>query len=108
MQNYELIFDEGIKRQMEKDKRNHHLLMLLRKAFEKIGEKGENAGKLINIGRRIYEIKFKRPPLRIYFKVNQISKLAVVYGYQIKQSQKDQQDYINKLLIKIDLEERFK
>lgn len=64
---FTLVFDEIMRNQLLKDGKDANLQGLLARVFDKLEEKGPDAGKLIDSQLFIYEIKNKHLPLRLYF-----------------------------------------
>ncbi|MFB6246793.1 MAG: hypothetical protein ABEI74_04350 [Candidatus Pacearchaeota archaeon] len=72
VKNYELIFDRVILRQLDKVAKDKSVKEILSKMFDKIEEKGPKAGKLLDPKLKLYELKNKRPPIRLYFDENEV------------------------------------
>lgn len=94
---YKLVFDGTILNQLRKTGKNNHVRNIISKMFDKIEEKGPYAGKLIDSRLKIYEIKSKRPPIRLYFKHNIKSDEMYIFEYQMKTSEKKQNKIIEKI-----------
>jgi hypothetical protein len=54
--------------------------------FDKIEEKGPAAGKLLDSKLNLYEIKSKRPPLRLYFEIIFKFNKAKIINFEMKKS----------------------
>ena len=93
---HELIFDEVILKQLRKVEQNKQVKDILSKMFDKIEEKGPNAGQLIDSRLRIYEMKSKRPPIRLYYKLAHNNEIYV-FEYEMKTSPKKQKATLTKL-----------
>lgn len=99
--NYRIIFDDVILGQLKKLGKNESVRVILSKMFDKIEEKGNKAGKLIDSKLFIYEMKNKKPPIRLYFKPVIGSKDIYLFQYEIKTSKKKQKFTIDKLKFKV-------
>ncbi len=95
-----LVFNEVILHQLQKLKENEPIRIILTKMFNRIEEGGLNAGKLLDASLHLYELKNKHPPIRLYFK--QINPEEILlFEYEIKTSEKKQNQTIAKLKHKI-------
>lgn len=94
---YTIKFDEVIIKQLKKLEKNKGLKERISKMFDKIEETGSNAGKLLDSGLSLYEIKSKNPPIRLYYEIEEKEKKAYVFEYEIKTSKKKQQKTIKKI-----------
>ena len=65
---YEIVFDDIILKQLKKAGKNKFLRNILDKIFDKIENLGPRAGVLIDPQLKIYEVKMKRPPVRLFYK----------------------------------------
>ena len=92
---YEIIFDEVILKQLRKVGKKLEVREALSRMLDKIEEKGPDAGNLIDSKLRIYELKQKRPPIRLYYR--HVKKEIYVFEYEIKRSKLRQQKTIDKL-----------
>jgi len=68
MINFKIIFDDVILNQLKQSGKNQQIRVIISKLFDKIENIGPRAGKLIDSQLFIYEVKIKRPPIRLYFK----------------------------------------
>lgn len=98
---YKIVFDEVILNQLKKAGKNKFIRDILSKFFDKIEKLGPDAGELIDSKLKIYEIKMKRPPLRLFFKHNIETNEMYVFEYIMKTSQEKQQSFIDKIRRKI-------
>jgi mRNA-degrading endonuclease RelE of RelBE toxin-antitoxin system len=64
---YTLIFSKKSLKQSSKLSANAPIKNILCNKFNLLEEKGPDAGKILDVSLQFYEIKIKRPPLRIYF-----------------------------------------
>src|SRR3989344_2545065 len=94
---YTLIFDEVILKQLKKAAKEKSVKEILIKMLDKIELLGPNARKLLDVKLRIYELKNKHPPLRLYFKEKASSNEIYVFEYEIKTSGKRQEKTIEKI-----------
>jgi|SRR3989344_1613375 len=102
MSNYTLVFDDVILNQLGKLKNDAHTREIISKILDKIEELGPNAGKLIDVRLKLYEVKRKHPPIRLYYKIVEEKKEAYIFKYESKTNQEKQQDTINEIRIKIE------
>lgn len=98
---YKILFDGVILNQLKKLGKNRQIRGLLSSMLDKIEEKGEMAGKLVDSQFFIFEIKSKRPPIRLYFKPVPNSKEVYVFEYELKTSDKKQRITINRIKDKL-------
>lgn len=99
--NYTIIFDDGILNQLRKAGKNQHIRNILSTIFNKIEEHGPRAGKLIDSRLRIYEVKLKHPPIRLYYRHNVVTDEIYLFEYEMKTSEKKQKETIDKIRKKI-------
>ncbi|MBU2639362.1 MAG: hypothetical protein KKG75_01500 [Nanoarchaeota archaeon] len=96
---YKIKFDDVILNQLKGIDEN--IKEILSKMFNKIEKKGPKAGKLIDSKLFIYEMKNKRPPIRLYFKYIKNSNYVWLFEYEMKTSEKKQKRTISKLKDKV-------
>lgn len=48
---------------------------------------GSNARKLIDSNLSLYEVKAKKPPIRLYYEIEEKQKKAYIFEYEIKTSE---------------------
>lgn len=77
-------------KQLKKVGKNYALRNILSKIFDKIEELGPRAGSLLDSQLKIYEVKLKHPPVRLYFKHDIFSNEIHVFKYEMKTSKKKQ------------------
>ena len=92
---FKIVFDKFIVNQLNKLRKNNQLRQRISSMFDKIEEHGSDAGKLIDLGLLIYEIKSKRPPIRLYFKI--AGDEIYIIKYEVKKGDKKQKTTINKI-----------
>lgn len=97
MKNFPIVFDKVILKQFKKAGKNKFIQNILSHIFDKIEELGPRAGKLLDSKLHIYEIKLKRPPIRLYYKYNIQTNEIYVFEYQMKTSSKKQNSLIRRL-----------
>ncbi len=100
MPNFELVFDEVILSQLKKAGKNKQIKDILSNMLDKIEEHGPRAGDLIDSHLFIYEVKNKKPPIRLYYKHVKNSNKIYVFEYEIKTSEEKQRNTIFKLIDK--------
>tara|TARA_Y100000310_G_C20008697_1_gene501896 strand:+ start:150 stop:464 length:315 start_codon:yes stop_codon:yes gene_type:complete len=101
MKKYELIFDEIILGQLKSASKNNQTKRILTRMLDRIEEQGPRAGKILDSQLRIYEMKTKKPPIRLYFKHNATTNEIYIFEYEMKKSEKKQKLTINKLRRKV-------
>ena len=95
--NYSLVFDDVMLKQLKQIGKDGNLRVLFAKIFDKLEETGPLAGKLLDSQLSIYEVKIKRPPIRLYFKHNKATNELYVFEYEMKTSPARQQQTIQKI-----------
>ena len=94
---YSLVFDEVIVKQLKKEASDKNIKNILTKMLDRLEEKGPRAGKLLDSKLFIYELKNKRPPIRLYFKHINSSNELYVFEFEMKRSDKKQKITIEKI-----------
>ena len=72
--NYELIFDKVILHQLKQIGKNRQIKNIISNLLDKIEDRGPKAGKIIDAKVSMYEVKNKKPAIRLYFKCIKESK----------------------------------
>jgi mRNA-degrading endonuclease RelE of RelBE toxin-antitoxin system len=101
MPNYKLVFDEVILSQLKKSGKNKQIRDILSDMLNKIEDLGPRAGQLLDSGVFIYEIKSKRPPIRLYYKHLKATNEIYLFEYEMKTSEEKQKRTIFNLRNKI-------
>ncbi len=94
---FALIFDEVMLTQLKKLGKNQDLKGRISKMLDKIEELGPRAGELLDAKLGIYEVKSKRPPIRLYYKHVRNTDQIYVFEYEMKTSAGRQHDTIERL-----------
>ena len=94
---FEVIFDDVMLNQLKKLGRNQEVKSRISKMLDKVEELGPRAGKMLDVRLGIYEVKSKRPPIRLYFKHVKNTGQIYVFGYEMKTSAGRQQATIERL-----------
>ena len=97
LENYRLVFDEIILKQLKKLAKDHGIKQIVSKMLDKIQEMGPLSGKLLDSQLHLFEVKAKRPPIRLYFKIVESVKEAYVFEYEMKTSPQKQHLTIEKI-----------
>ncbi|MFH0954590.1 MAG: hypothetical protein V1777_00605 [Candidatus Micrarchaeota archaeon] len=97
MSNYVLVFDEVILGQLKKLGKDKPTRELLSKMLDKIEENGPMAGKLLDSRLHLFEVKAMHPPIRLYYKINELAKEAYVFEFEMKTSPEKQNRTIAKI-----------
>lgn len=93
MKRYKIIFGWSVLKKFKKIEKKKDIKELLTKMFDKIEEKGPDAGKLLDSALNLYEIKSKKPPLRLYFEIIFENNIAEIIDFEMKKS-KNMQNYL--------------
>ncbi|MEK6952621.1 MAG: hypothetical protein AABX29_06415 [Nanoarchaeota archaeon] len=101
MSNYNLVFDGVILKQLKKLEKDARTKEIVSKILDRIEEVGPDAGNLIDSRLKIYKVKRKHPPIRLYYKIIEEKKEAYIFEYEMKTSHGKQQDTIDKIRAKI-------
>ena len=94
---FRTVFDDVILKQLKRLGEKEEIREILTNMLNKIEELGPRAGELIDSKLFIYEIKNKRPPIRLYFKHVKDSCDIYVFEFELKTSEKKQKKTIDKL-----------
>ena len=94
---YRIIFDEVMLNQFKKLGKDRGTKDIISKIFDKIENLGPDAGKLLDSQLRIYEIKRKRPLIRLYYKISEEKKEAYIFEYEMKTSKEKQRSSIERI-----------
>ncbi len=100
-ENYKLVFDDVILKQLKKAGKDNLTKQILSKMLDKISGMGPLAGKLLDTQLNLFEVKAMRPPIRLYYKIVEMTKEAYVFEYEIKTSQKKQSRTIQRIRFKL-------
>lgn len=99
-ENYVLVFDEVMIKQLQKTAKNQQLKTILKNMLDELEIKGHTAGKLLDSHLFIYEMKNKHPPLRLYFKHNLETNEIYIFEFEMKTSEEKQRMTIAKIKFK--------
>ena len=69
--------------------------------LDKLESSGPDAGELLDSKLFVYEVKNIRPPIRLYFKHNNITNEIYIFEFEMKTSEEKQQATIEKIKQKI-------
>ena len=94
---FTLIFDDVIIKDLKKAAKNEHIKSILSTMLDKLESFGPDAGKLLDSKLFLYEVKNKRPPLRLYFKPKKDTNKIFVFEFEMKTSGETQQKTISRL-----------
>lgn len=96
MSMFKLHFTKKATKQLLKLSKNKSVFEILQTAFDSLEEKGADVGKLLDVKTGLFELKRKRPPLRIYYGV-EMSKVIII-EIEFKKSTRGQNVLISKLM----------
>ncbi|MEK6957831.1 MAG: hypothetical protein AABW99_02540 [archaeon] len=99
---YKLAFDEVILKQLKKLEKEKGIRERISKMLDKIAEMGPDAGKLIDSTLSLYEVKSKKPPIRLYFEIEKTEGKAYVFEFEMKTSQSKQEKTIGRIRKKLE------
>ena len=94
---YELVFDDLMIKQFKKVAKNNQIKTILTKMMNKLELAGPQAGELLDSKFHLYELKNKKPPIRLYFRHILSTDEIYIFEYEMKTSKKKQQETIKKL-----------
>jgi mRNA-degrading endonuclease RelE of RelBE toxin-antitoxin system len=94
---YVLVFDEVMLKQLKQAGTDGTVRIFLSKMLNKLEEMGPLAGKLLDSQLSIYEVKMKRPPIRLYYKYNKATNELYVFEYEMKTSPTKQNQTIQRI-----------
>ncbi|MBI4139893.1 hypothetical protein HY483_02945 [Candidatus Woesearchaeota archaeon] len=95
-EDFVLVFDDVVLKQLKKVERNNHLKLMLSKMLDKLELFGPLAGELLDSKLFLYELKNKHPPLRLYYKHNRVTNEIYVLKFEMKTSPEKQERTIYK------------
>lgn len=98
---YTLVFDNVIIHQLKKVAKNLQIKRIITVMLDKLELVGPYAGKLLDSQLFIYELKNKRPPLRLYFKHHKLTNEIYVFEFEMKTSVEKQNQTLRKIKGKI-------
>ena len=98
---YTLVFDEIILKQLKKAGKDKTTKNILTRMFDKLELLGPYVGELLDSKLFIYEMKNKRPPIRLYFKHNNKTDELYLFEFEMKTSEKKQNKTIQKIRDKL-------
>lgn len=98
---YKIIFDRVIVEQLRELARNRHLKQRINKLFDRLELKGPDAGKLIDFKLHIYDLKTKKPAIRIYYTYTSEKDEINVFEFHLKKGRGNQHRIISKIKNKI-------
>lgn len=97
MKKYSIIFGKTVAKKLKKIKSQKDIAKTISKIFDKIEKYGPQKSKLLDSKLNLYEIKNKRPPIRIYFKVLIKENTIEIIDFHNKKSKTQQQYLIEKI-----------
>ncbi len=98
---FTLVFDEVILQQFKELGKHAKTREMISKMFDKMELLGPRAGVLVDSQLFIYEMKAKRPPIRLYYRHNKVSDELEVFEYEMKTSERKQKQTIHKLRVRV-------
>lgn len=91
------IFGENSSKQVKKLSKDKKTKQIITRLLDKLELSAGSVGRLIDSKKSIYEIKNKRPPLRIYYKINTEENIINILEVELKTSEKKQKKTIKRL-----------
>ena len=98
---FTLVFDEIMLKQLKRAAKNTDIKNAITRMLDKIEENGPRAGKLLDSRLHIYEVKQLKPALRLYYRIMQEKSEAYVFLFEMKTSEKKQNETIDMLRSRI-------
>lgn len=100
MPNFIVVFDEVMQKQFQQALKEGVVREILKKWFDKLEEKGPLVGKLLDSRIWLYELKNKKPPLRLYYQYQKTTNKIIIFECEMKTSEKKQKQSIERLRYK--------
>jgi len=94
---YRLIFDDAIIKQLKKAAKNQLIKQILSKMLDKLELGGPYLGELLDSQLFIYELKNKRPPIRLYYKHIRSADEIKVFEFEMKTGPRKQKKTISRI-----------
>ncbi len=101
MKAYFVIFDKVVKKKLEKAAKNSAYKKILTRWFDQLELEGPTTGKLLDNKVWLYEMKSKRPPLRLYFHYQKTARKIILLDLEIKKGKNKQQKTIKGVIKRI-------
>jgi mRNA-degrading endonuclease RelE of RelBE toxin-antitoxin system len=101
MKKYELVFDKVIFKQLKKLNKNNQIKSIISKMFDNLESNGGTIGKMLNNQLMLFELKNKRPSIRLYYKIMANNIEIYILEYELKKNKKKQIITIERLKTKI-------
>ncbi len=98
---YNVVFDEVVKEKLQKIITQSDCKEIVKSWLDDLEAKGPDAGKLLDNHVWLYEMKSKRPPLRLYFYHQQSTGKIIIFECEMKTSEKKQKETVGKLRHKL-------
>ncbi|MFW6286184.1 MAG: hypothetical protein ACOC16_03615 [Nanoarchaeota archaeon] len=89
MKKYELVFDKVIFKQLKKLNKNNQIKSIISKMFDNLESNGGTIGKLLNNQLMLFELKNKRPSIRLYYKIMVNNIEIYILEYELKKNKKN-------------------
>jgi hypothetical protein len=96
MKRHKILFDDYFLKQISKTK-NNNIKNIISNLLDKLEVLGPLAGKLLDSKLQFYELKNKKPAIRIYFKVSPNKNIILIGGFEIKKSKGRQNKTIDRI-----------
>lgn len=97
MAKYLVVFDEVVRDKMLAALADASYKSIIKKWLDLLESHGTNAGKLLDNHVWLYELKCKKPPLRLYYHVQKATGRIIIFELEMKTDDKKQKKTIGKL-----------
>ncbi|MFH1400047.1 MAG: hypothetical protein ABIH41_00875 [Nanoarchaeota archaeon] len=97
MSRFKAVFSQEMIKEFRKAARNKKIKEILSAMLDKLEDKGPETGNLLDTKLHIYELKNKRPPLRLYYKENLGTEEIFIFAFDMKTGARKQQKAIDSI-----------
>ena len=94
---YDVVFDKVVKDKLQKAIVKSDCREIIKRWLDELEYDGPRAGKLLDSQVWLYEMKTKRPPLRLYYHYQKNLAKIIIFEFEMKTSELKQKKTINKL-----------
>lgn len=92
---FNIVFDKEMLKQLKQVKKD--VEAHITRCFDKLEELGPRAGDLIDSKLNIYELKMKKPPIRIYYCYERNENKLIIFKFEMKKSPEKQKSTISNI-----------
>lgn len=87
---YLIVFDDVLYKKLKKILKDKYIKNIFQKMLNKLELKGPLIGELLDSKLHLYELKNKRPPLRLYYRFDIYSGEILIFDFEMKTNSKKQ------------------